>query len=441
MSRITKDLETWFEPNPAPWPGWVPLVALPAIVLPGCGQIPRWIFMWMLALAVGFGCKWLTWWEGGRIVRGRTLAYFLAWPGMDAPGFLVEALPTHRPKLSEWIAAIAKTLAGATLIFFAMAKSSQGPGLLVGWVGLTGMALVLHFGIFHLLALAWRTNGIDVKPIMQAPVIAKSVGEFWDRRWNTAFNQLVFRHVFRPLARQVNIKAACMAAFLVSGLIHDLVISIPAGGGYGWPTAYFMLQGGAVLFERSAAGRLLGLRQGWRGWLFAMLMTAGPAGLVFHPPFIHNVILPMLTALGAFVKGPMKTVDLKTLLQIAGLLHLGLIGAGLLMPRVVRLRSHISSLPPFIGKLFWVYYTFIGLSLISFGLITFAYAGTLANGGGLARAICFFLALFWTIRLVAAAFIFDVRPYLTTGLLRLGYWATNVVFTFLPFIYIYAALK
>ena len=137
----------------------------------------------------------------------------------------------------------------------------------------------------------------------------------------------------------------------------------------------------------------------------------------------------------------MKTATLVLLLQFAGVLHLGLLCAGLLMPRAVDLRKHITTLPPFIRRLFWVYYAFIGFCLVSFGLITVVFAGSLASGDALARAICLFLAGFWTIRLVAAAFIFDVRPYLTNTFWRIGYQATNIVFVTLPVIYGMAAWK
>src|SRR5438552_16952414 len=108
-------------------------------------------------------------------------------------------------------------------------------------------------------------------------------------------------------------------------------------------------------------------------------------------------------------------INLILLLQIAGVLHLGLMCAGLLMPRVVGMRSHLAALPPFIRQLFWVYYSFIGLCLVSFGTITVALAPTLASGGNLARGLCLFFAAFWTLRLIAATFIFDMRPYLTNS--------------------------
>ena len=137
----------------------------------------------------------------------------------------------------------------------------------------------------------------------------------------------------------------------------------------------------------------------------------------------------------------MNTNTLTLLLQVAGLLHLGLLCAGLLMPKIVGLREHLATLPSFIRRLFWVYYSFIGLCLVSFGLLTFTLASTLAAGGTLARALCLFLAAFWTLRLIAATFVFDLGPYLTTVPRRIGYHAINLVFVCLPVIYLLAFLK
>jgi hypothetical protein len=137
----------------------------------------------------------------------------------------------------------------------------------------------------------------------------------------------------------------------------------------------------------------------------------------------------------------MKTEQIAMLLQIAGVLHLGLMAAGLMMPRVVNMRIHLATLPPFLQRLFWVYYTFIAFCLVSFGSLSFFFAGALASGTGLARAVCAFLAVFWTIRLGAALFVFEMRPYLTNAWRRLGYHAINIVFAFLPIIYAIAAWK
>jgi hypothetical protein len=127
------------------------------------------------------------------------------------------------------------------------------------------------------------------------------------------------------------------------------------------------------------------------------------------------------------------------LVQIAGILHLGLISAGALMPRVVGLRTYLTVLPPFVRQLFWVYYSFIGLCLVSFGILSVVLAPALVDGSNLARSVCGFLAAFWTLRLVAATFVLDVGPYLNNRWRRLGYWATNIAFVYLPIIYSLAA--
>jgi hypothetical protein len=137
----------------------------------------------------------------------------------------------------------------------------------------------------------------------------------------------------------------------------------------------------------------------------------------------------------------MTASTLTLLLKLAGIMHVGLLCAGLMMPGVVGLRTHLAPLPSFIRRLFWVYYTFIGLCLVSFGVLTFALARALAEGSALARALCVFFAAFWTMRLIVASFVFDLRPYLTNVYRRLGYHATNIVFAYLPVVYLLAALK
>jgi hypothetical protein len=137
----------------------------------------------------------------------------------------------------------------------------------------------------------------------------------------------------------------------------------------------------------------------------------------------------------------MKTNTLIALLRLAGVAHLGILAAGASMPSVVNLRSHIAVLPQFIRQLFWVYYSFIGLCLVSFGAITFFFAERLVDGSSLSRAVCVFLTAFWTLRLAAATLVFDVRPYLTSAKWRIGYHATSIVFILLPLIYLAAAWR
>src|SRR6185369_1270504 len=115
--------------------------------------------------------------------------------------------------------------------------------------------LLLHFGLFHLLSLLWRAYGINAKPIMQSPAKATSLAKFWGGKWNSAFSDLMEVYLFKPLVSQIGINGALFAVFIFSGAVHELVISLPAKGGYGLPTLYFVIQGLGLLLERSRLGR------------------------------------------------------------------------------------------------------------------------------------------------------------------------------------------
>lgn len=273
---------------------WLPVLALTVgVVLVTPTDWPRWAFMWLLAAAIFFGLKCLTWASAPR--KGtvtQQLGYFLLWPGLDAPRFLTKPA-TRLPSIVEWCFATSKLVFGIAL-FATVPWIPTDRELLRGWVGMIGILFVLHFGLFHLMSLAWRSSGVEAQPIMNWPIRATSVAEFWGRRWNAAFRDVTHRFVFRPLVPRVGAGTALVAVFVISGLVHDLVISLPAGAGYSLPTSYFLIQSGAVFLERTALGARVGLGRGVAGWLFTMLTVVAPLEMLFHPPFVRQVILPFL---------------------------------------------------------------------------------------------------------------------------------------------------
>lgn len=279
--------------------GWGPLLLIPALVLALTpSACPRWLFMWLLAVGIYAGCKWLTWRQVSRagVPWQVQAAYLLAWPGLDAAAFL-RAKPAKAPSPAEWSFAVGKTLLGALLFWLVARQVPEDEVLLRGWVGMVGLVFLLHFGSFHVLSCFWRSRGRNARPLMNWPILATGVADFWGRRWNMAFRDLTHRFLFQPLTRRWGPGAATLAGFGMSGLVHDLVISVPAGGGHGLPTLFFVLQGFALLGERS--GKALGLGRGWRGWLFTALVVGGPAFVLFHPPFVRNIVVPFMVALGA----------------------------------------------------------------------------------------------------------------------------------------------
>jgi hypothetical protein len=275
---------------------WLPIVTLPtATVLFTPDDWPRWAFMWLFAWTLFVGCKWLTWYSvrAGDVSAFRQLGYLVAWPGLDAPTFLYTPNP-HAPPAFAWLFALAKLCLGIVLLVGVLPRVPTDYDLVRGWVGMLGVVFVLHFGLFHLLSLGWQALGVTAKPIMDWPVLSVSVSDFWGKRWNLAFRDLTHRFVFRPLTSRFGAKAALAIGFLFSGILHELVISMPARAGWGGPTVFFLLQAVAILVERSTLGQSFGLTRSLRGWAFTMLVLVGPLFLLFHPPFVRVVVVPFL---------------------------------------------------------------------------------------------------------------------------------------------------
>lgn len=283
---------------------WLPLFAATTIVTLTSAPLPNWARMWLVTISLYGGFKWLTWRRAirrlpSRPPKKRSLAYLFLWPGMDANRFLSAGQTQIPPAQSEWLRAARNVAAGVAILGLTSGHLFLWRPWLVGWAGLVGIGLILHFGVLHLLSLAWQRVGVDARPIMQRPAATTSLAEFWGRRWNTAFRDLAHQFVYRPLARTLGARGAMAAVFLFSGVLHDLAISIPARAGYGLPTLYFVLQALGVELERLSLGRRWRLRGGFRGWLFAAVLILGPAVLLFHPPFLKHVVIPFLQVLGA----------------------------------------------------------------------------------------------------------------------------------------------
>jgi hypothetical protein len=283
------------------WIGWLPLVTFPVFTIAWRGVLPTWIFMWALAVAIFAGFKWWTWWrtmgQGMGTTFIRSMAFLFLWPGMDAERFLALARTVAKPDFRCWMFALAKTMFGAALIWGVARLAGNGWG--AGWIGMIGFIFILHFGVFHLLALFWQQNGIDAQSLMRWPACANSLSDFWGKRWNAGFRDLAFGLLFTRLTHHMPPRMATLVIFLVSGLIHELVITFPAGAGYGLPTFYFMIQGAGMLFERSRFGARLSLRRTVLGRIFAIVVVLFPVFALFPKPFVVRVMVPFFQVIKA----------------------------------------------------------------------------------------------------------------------------------------------
>ncbi|MGZ8900518.1 MAG: hypothetical protein ACXW3Z_10525, partial [Limisphaerales bacterium] len=106
--------------------------------------IPRWAVMWGLAGVLFAVSKMVTLMEVRRARRGIrarwVLVYSFLWVGMDGRGFFGAGKQVEKVRLTP---GFAKTLAGGLLLWGVAPLFS---GLVAGWIGMTGMVLMLHFG-------------------------------------------------------------------------------------------------------------------------------------------------------------------------------------------------------------------------------------------------------------------------------------------------------
>jgi hypothetical protein len=260
-------------------------------------SFPAWLVMWLLASGLFVLGKRLMLQrpEAHGLALERKMAFALLWVGMDIRPW-AETSVHRQTRSNKWTVAkgVVAFLTGIWLLC-SVARKFEAP-LAQGWVGMIGLVLVLHFGSFALLAVFWNAIGVPVVPIMNQPSGALSLADFWGRRWNRAFRDLAHPLIFVPVARRYGQRAAGWAGFAISGFVHELVISVPAGAGYGLPTLYFLLQAMGFMLERKVN---LGRSHLASRWLFTHAFTALPAFILFHPPFIERVMIPFLNVIGA----------------------------------------------------------------------------------------------------------------------------------------------
>ena len=167
----------------------------------------------------------------------------------------------------------------------------MGQLILVTGFLLTGLSLVLHFGLFNLLAGLWRLVGVNCRALFRAPLLSGSLSEFWSRRWNLAFSEMTAVAVYRPLNWLIGKRLAGMMAFLFSGMLHELVISVPVKAGYGLPMAYFALHALALQIEIQLERAGMPISNGnWCGRLWTALWILVPLPMLFHMPFLEGVV-------------------------------------------------------------------------------------------------------------------------------------------------------
>ena len=130
---------------------------------------------------------------------------------------------------------------------------------------------------------------------------------------------------------------------------------------------------------------------------------------------------------------------LPTLILLAGLGQFSLLFVASLLPSKLRWREELAPLPRMHRQMHWIYAGYVVLAFTTFALISVTLPHELASGTPLARSLCGYIAVFWSVRLCLQG-VFDATPYLTAWWLKLGYRMLTVLFTYLAVVYAVAAL-
>ncbi len=226
-----------------------------------------------------------------RTVLYRCFAFL--WPGMRPWTFAGPRAPA-RDGVRWIVRGMVLALLGVGLLLTARALRHEGAhDAWVALVAMAGVGLVIAFGACQALAGFWRVVGRPVAPLFDEPWRARSIEEFWSRRWNRAFSEMLQIAVERPLRRRLSRRAAWSACFVLSGALHELALSVPARAGYGLPSLYFVVQALLVGAERRIAwpGGAGGVRL-QRAWTLVGVLV--PLPLVFHLPAMRALVLPLL---------------------------------------------------------------------------------------------------------------------------------------------------
>lgn len=100
--------------------------------------------------------------------------------------------------------------------------------------------------------------------------------------------------------------------------------------------------------------------------------------------------------------------DLMTkFIWVAGGIQAGIVFANFLLPRMLRVRDGVISLPPFLKQVFYVHWLYIVIVVGFFSALSFGFAHELSGASALGRFLSAFMAAFWLLRIVLQWFYYD----------------------------------
>ncbi len=268
--------------------GWLILLALVVaadFAMKNAEPIWRMVAICCVLLGAMKGLVYAEWADQRTLPLPRYGIFAFLWFGMDAGSFRVRrAGPSWRNDLMLGLSFMLTGTLGAWLVWA------------MGWrqifVMFLPMSLGFHFGALRVLKGIHRFAGFPVRTLFPNILETNGIADFWSRRWNTGYSQMMQRLVGRPVATRFGESAGIMAVFIISGFLHEAAITLPVRSGFGLPTLYFLIHGFLTLLEKK-----------WKrpiGKIPALLAVLLPLGLLFPRDFQTEVIAECLRVFDLF---------------------------------------------------------------------------------------------------------------------------------------------
>ncbi len=344
--------------------------------------------------------------------------YHSVWPGVAGDGLcsVGSAVPDSGARFRRGYGRFLLGLVGCFGVAWFSASLSLS---VVGALGIVALLLTIHLGFSDMLTGVLQCQGWRVLPLFDDPLRARSLNEFWTRRWNLAFVQMNRILFMRPSARRFGIRGAVVGSFLISGLLHELAISFPAGSGWGGPFVYFVLQVGLLGVERRF--RLRGVL-----WTWAALLL--PLPMLFHDGFRVGLVAPLFVWAGGVLHG--FTFESFWSLAFLGLgaIHFVILAASAQVPSRLNWREELGRLSSLNRKLMWTYGAFIVMCILAFGVLTLVLRGEFVRGNPVGPWLCGFIAVFWGLRVVCDNFVLKFEDWPQGPEFEIGHVLLNTVF-------------
>lgn len=351
--------------------------------------------------------------------------YATVWPGIDPTPFAEKPTPIATDA-KRFAGGMVRFLCGTLALLVVAGFNNRLDQDLAEWIAIFAILTAIHLGFSDMLSDLAKTAGWKVKPLFDAPYRSKTLSEFWTRRWNRPFVELD-RIFFLPwLTKTFGIKGAVFAIFLISGLLHEFAISFPAGAGYGLPLLYFAVQGILMFVERR-------FKIKHPLWVIAAIL--GPLPILFHGPFRHAVIGPLLVWLRTTMLNIGAEQALSILIYVLAIAQILILAASFQVPTRLKWKEELPRLSSLNHKLMWTYGSFIVFTIVSWGVLTLVLHRDILHGTPAGLAISTVIFLFWGFRLGVDSFYFKSSDWPSGPFLQIGHVMLNCLFTLVFFGY------